>query len=174
MRNAETAAFVAAWFLSFAASAAAGEAFAIVGARVFPGASATEHHDDWTVVVRDGVVAELGPRASIDVPDGVRLVDGRGRTVLPGLIDLHVHLFGSAGRVDRPVDVDPTLNASAAAAIGVTTLLDLNAPEDRLAERFPAGRARRPGAARLLFAGAALSAPSGHGTEGGFPGRTAT
>lgn len=176
LRNVETAAFAAVLLvgaLSCSAGAAIrGDGFAIVGARVFTGATDSERHEDWTVVVLDGRLVAVGPRATVDVPADLRVVDGRGRTVLPGYVDLHVHLFGSGGRFDRPVDVDPIMNAEAAGAFGVTTQLDLNAPEDRLFDAFASARARVPGAPRVLFAGAAISAPGGHGTEGGFPART--
>lgn len=46
-----------------------------------------------TVVIRGGDVAWVGPDEAPDAPlDGVRTVDAAGRWVLPGLIDLHVHL----------------------------------------------------------------------------------
>jgi imidazolonepropionase-like amidohydrolase len=48
--------------------------------------------DDQTVVVRDGRIAELGPRGAIDVPADAERIDGTGRWLIPGLIDSHVHL----------------------------------------------------------------------------------
>jgi imidazolonepropionase-like amidohydrolase len=45
-----------------------------------------------TVLVRDGRIEALGPAAEVAVPFEARRVDGRGRTLLPGLADLHVHL----------------------------------------------------------------------------------
>jgi imidazolonepropionase-like amidohydrolase len=47
---------------------------------------------DQTVVVRDGRIAEIGPSATVAVPEGARVVEGRGRYLLPGLIDMHVHI----------------------------------------------------------------------------------
>jgi len=44
-----------------------------------------------TVVVRDGIIASMGQKA--DLPDGAILIDGRGKTLLPGLIDAHVHII---------------------------------------------------------------------------------
>lgn len=64
---------------------------AIVGANVL--------HDptldpvmDATVLVEDGRIVALGPRARVPVPDGARLVSGQGRWLIPGLWDMHVHL----------------------------------------------------------------------------------
>ena len=45
-----------------------------------------------TVVVRDGRIAQIGPAASIKVPDGAQRIDGRGKYLMPGLADMHVHL----------------------------------------------------------------------------------
>lgn len=48
-----------------------------------------------TVVVRDGRVAAVGPAGKVRVPAGVVTVDGRGKFLMPGLVDMHVHLFNS-------------------------------------------------------------------------------
>jgi dihydroorotase len=44
------------------------------------------------VLVRDGVVAELGAPSTLEAPPGAEEVDGEGRTLLPAFIDPHVHL----------------------------------------------------------------------------------
>lgn len=46
-----------------------------------------------TVVVRDGRIADLGDASKIKVPAGALKVDGRGKYLVPGLMDMHVHLF---------------------------------------------------------------------------------
>jgi hypothetical protein len=48
---------------------------------------------DQTVVVRDGHIAELGPANKVKVPAGAARVDGRGKFLIPGLFDMHTHLF---------------------------------------------------------------------------------
>ena len=45
-----------------------------------------------TVIVRDGRVASMGFATSIDVPAGAVVVQGRGRYLMPALMDMHVHL----------------------------------------------------------------------------------
>ena len=50
-------------------------------------------HENWAVVVHDGVISALGPTDKIAVPDGARVIDGQGKTLMPGLIDMHVHLY---------------------------------------------------------------------------------
>jgi imidazolonepropionase-like amidohydrolase len=44
------------------------------------------------VLIRDGVIVEVGPAGTVQVPANATVVDLRGFTVLPGLIDLHSHL----------------------------------------------------------------------------------
>jgi imidazolonepropionase-like amidohydrolase len=46
-----------------------------------------------TVIVRDGVIAEMGPVEEVTVPAGAQVVYGRGRYLAPGLIDMHVHVI---------------------------------------------------------------------------------
>ena len=56
-------------------------------------AHALEHFADGVLVVRDGHVAECGPAAELlpRLPAGTPLADHRGRLILPGFVDTHVH-----------------------------------------------------------------------------------
>lgn len=45
-----------------------------------------------TVIVRDGVIAMIGSSDQIQVPDDALVVDGRGKYLMPGLVDMHVHI----------------------------------------------------------------------------------
>jgi imidazolonepropionase-like amidohydrolase len=89
----------------------------IRGARVFDG---QRLHPADTVLVADGTVAGIGP--GLGVPPGAEVIDGRGGTLLPGLIDCHVH----AGDVRA---------LGQALAFGVTTELDMFSGPDLAAER---------------------------------------
>jgi imidazolonepropionase-like amidohydrolase len=60
-------------------------------ARVWTGDGAA--HPGWSVLVRDGAIAAVGPAAAIEVPADARRIDLPGATLTPGLIDLHSHLF---------------------------------------------------------------------------------
>src|SRR5258706_5474037 len=51
---------------------------------------ALEHQ---TVIVRDGKISEIGPTKSIGVPGDAKTIDGRGKWLIPGLADMHVHTF---------------------------------------------------------------------------------
>jgi imidazolonepropionase-like amidohydrolase len=50
-------------------------------------------HSDWAVLVHDGMIAAVGPTASIHAPGDARRIELPGATLTPGLIDLHSHLF---------------------------------------------------------------------------------
>jgi len=84
--------------------------FAIVGARLIDGtgASPTEHS---IVMVRDGRITAAGSAETVKVPAGVRVIHAEGRSLLPGLWEMHAHYSG--------VEFGPALLAA-----GVTTARD--------------------------------------------------
>lgn len=66
---------------------------AIVGAMVIDGRGGPALHDA-IVLVRGSRIVAVGSRATTPVPPDAAIVDGVGRTLLPGLIDAHFHLDG--------------------------------------------------------------------------------
>jgi imidazolonepropionase-like amidohydrolase len=56
-------------------------------------ASADRSERGLSVYVHDGAIAAVGPTAHLAIPPGTRRIDLRGATLMPGLIDLHSHLF---------------------------------------------------------------------------------
>jgi enamidase len=50
-----------------------------------------------TVVIRDGAIAAVGDSATLTIPAGARVMDLTGRTVVPGYVMLHEHLFAFDG-----------------------------------------------------------------------------
>jgi imidazolonepropionase-like amidohydrolase len=69
---------------------AAGGTLAITGATLIDGTGAPPVRDA-VLVVRGGRIAAAGPRSRVPVPAGARVIDGRGRYVIPGLWDMHAH-----------------------------------------------------------------------------------
>ncbi len=61
-------------------------------ARVFDGVN-PEAHDGWAVVVRGDRIEAAGPAGEVKVPEGARVIDLPGMTLIPGLIDLHTHVL---------------------------------------------------------------------------------
>ena len=69
---------------------------------------------DAVVVIEDGCFTRVGPGAATPVPEGAEVIDARGRFLIPGLCDMHVHA-GTPDREHLPLFI----------AAGVTTVLDL-------------------------------------------------
>ena len=92
--------------LPASALAASNNSFAIRDVRVFDGDKTIPKAN---VVVTAGRITAVAPDAAI--PAGIPVIDGAGKTLLPGLIDSHVHVFHGA-------EAD-------ALRFGVTTELDM-------------------------------------------------
>ena len=130
--------------------------FAVVDVTVFDGEAFRPHRDVW---VEDGRIRAVGQRLAL--PDGLLRVDGRGHTLLPGLIDAHTHTYGMV------------LNDSL--RFGVTTVFDQFTMPSLAAQKRPAReRLARTDEADLFSAGNLATAPGGHGTQFGVPVETLT
>jgi len=55
---------------------------------------------DATVLVRDGRIVAVGAARNIQVPAGAQRVDGRGKYLIPGLADMHAHLYSDGDTPD--------------------------------------------------------------------------
>jgi imidazolonepropionase-like amidohydrolase len=73
-------------------SAAGSSTLSIVGVTVIPMTTPTATLSDRTVLIRNGRIAAIAPRSSFKPPPGSRIIDGKGRYLMPGLADMHVHL----------------------------------------------------------------------------------
>jgi imidazolonepropionase-like amidohydrolase len=71
---------------------------ALTHARVIDGTGAPALADQ-TVIVSGGRIQSVGPSASARVPAGAKVLDMTGRTVMPGLVLMHEHLFYPTGRL---------------------------------------------------------------------------
>ncbi len=69
---------------------------ALTHVRVIDGTGAPAREDQ-TLVIRDGNIAALGPASSVQVPAGAEVMDLTGKTVIPGLVMMHEHLFYPTG-----------------------------------------------------------------------------
>lgn len=73
------------------------EAIAIVGADILP-MTGVDRLSGQTVLITGDTITAIGPQDSIRVPDGARVIDARGLTLMPGLADMHVHLAPAPGQ----------------------------------------------------------------------------
>ncbi|MGH8279774.1 MAG: amidohydrolase family protein [Gammaproteobacteria bacterium] len=60
--------------------------------RVFD-ARSEQTHAGWVVLVEDGKIGAVGPRAEVKAPGDARVIELPGTTLMPGLIDAHSHIF---------------------------------------------------------------------------------
>ena len=110
--------------------------------------------ENTNVLVRSGLIVNTGK--SIDIPKKAIVIDGTGKTLLPGLIDAHAHIFGDG--------------AAQSLKFGVTTNIDMFM-DVRLMQEFKRQQAAgfNPGRSDLISAGTVATVPGGHGTEYGRP-----
>ncbi|MCI0627917.1 MAG: amidohydrolase family protein [Acidobacteria bacterium] len=142
--------------------------FLIRGARIFVG--------DGRVIESGGVLVKKGRIEEVfesEIPPAETLkatvIEGSGKTLLPGLIDMHVHLGAPAGFYESEKDYAPEkimLRALAAQLYsGVTTVKSVgDGLDDSLKLRASVAIGERVGAA-LFTCGPMFTAEGGHGTE---------
>ncbi len=76
--------------------------------------------EDGTVVIRGNRIEAVGPSASTAAPAGSQVIDAKGKTIAPGFVDIHSHMWASSGGL-MPQSYWPYL---ANLAFGVTTTHD--------------------------------------------------
>jgi imidazolonepropionase-like amidohydrolase/Tol biopolymer transport system component len=101
---------------------------ALVGARVItmsgleagPVAGSPGVIENGTVVVQGNRIVSVGPSSSVSVPAGATRVDVKGRTIMPGIVDVHAHLGGESSGLLAQASWPLAANL----AFGVTTAHD--------------------------------------------------
>lgn len=101
-----------------------------------------------TVIVRAGKIAVIGPTASTEIPASVFRIDGAGKYLLPGLADMHTHIYYAE-------DLLPYV------ANGVTTVLNMGSPASILQFRQQVANAEILGP--TIFAGAFVDGAGNRG-----------
>lgn len=136
---------------------------ALVGAAIIDGTGAPPLSDA-VIIVENGRIAAVGPRSQVAVPVGVERRDLAGLTILPGLIDSHVHISFALPRGPNDPQADAVIDGVLHEFLrnGVTTIRDLGGAYPwivGLARSIDDGRREGP---RILAAGPMLTAPGGH------------
>jgi len=140
---------------------------AIRGVRMIDG-TGTDPIERATVVIEGQRIVAAGPEGQVTVPQGAITIDADGMTVMPGLIDCHVHFNGSWGYdVLQGLQTSPSLgvlyavpNARATLEAGVTTVRDAGLSPAAVRQAIERGFFPGP---RMLTAVSVLSQTGGHG-----------
>ncbi len=140
------------------------------GGRIFDGTGAPAR--EGTLVIERNKIAKILPAGATDWPKDAQVIDVSGKTVLPGLIDLHTHLTYPLAETDFGVgmnEADATLRGAEKLRFflesGITSVRDVGSQGDvpfRLKEWVRENRIPGP---RVFPAGAFITAEGGHSTE---------
>lgn len=138
----------------------------ILGARVFDGTGAPAVVEN--ILIRGDRIVEVGRR--VRGPRGAKVIDARGLTLIPGLHDLHTHLYSSGSQT--PDDLGKAYASQLLS--GVTTAVDFSMSGEMLGpvREMTSQSATSSGAvaAPHLELAIRLGVPGGHGTEYGWGG----
>ncbi|MBX3243124.1 MAG: amidohydrolase family protein [Acidobacteria bacterium] len=74
---------------------------------------------DQTVIIRDGKIADIGDTKKVKVPKDAQRIDGKGKYLIPGLVDMHTHLLSDGDEYDKAIAPD---ELRVMVANGVTTV----------------------------------------------------
>lgn len=161
--------------LAMAGAAGAAEVKAVSAARLLDVVSG-KYVDNPQVIITDGRITSIGKKGDA-VPAGAKVVDLPGATLLPGLIDMHVHLdslaevggYNSLEYSDRFWSVVQTANAKKTLEAGFTTVRNVGAADFDdvgLREAIDAGYVPGP---RIVTAAISFGATGGHCDSTFFP-----
>jgi imidazolonepropionase-like amidohydrolase len=121
---------------------------------------------DSTVVATDGRIAAAGARDDIPIPAGAEIIDIRGKSILPGLIDAHVHIGNIDISMYKTAELSPavyvhraTRNLETTLDLGFTTIRDAGGLDQGFREAIDQGLIRGP---RLFLSVSPLTPTGGH------------
>jgi imidazolonepropionase-like amidohydrolase len=103
---------------------------------------------DMTIFLADKQIAAIGPSKSVFIPRKTRTLDGTGKFLVPGLVDMHVHLTGAGEPTGSRDFILPLLLAN-----GITTVRDMGGDLEsliKLRHEIENGQLQAPG---IFFAG---------------------
>lgn len=142
------------------------ETIAIAGGTLIDG-SGRDPVKNAVIVIEGERIAAVGPASSVAVPKGARVFDAKGLTLLPGIIDCHVHGTYRARDMRQHLLNTPTYNVLRSTTVleetiacGVTTARDMGGADAGFRAAIDEGFVAGP---RLLISIAMISQTGGHG-----------
>ena len=145
--------------------------YAIVGGRLVDGTGALPV-DDSLVLVDGDVIAYAGP--ATEVPDGFERIDARGQTVMPGIVDTHLHFSGNLTDDDNDWVTETNAQKQACAVkqaydalcCGLTTVCEVGRNGIAIRDLVNMGVMRGP---RIYASGLGFCRTAGHGDSHRLP-----
>jgi imidazolonepropionase-like amidohydrolase len=141
---------------------------AIRGGKLIDGTGA-EPVDDAVVLIEENKIVGLGRQGEIEIPPDAEVLDATGKTVMPGLIDAHVHImmteFDIQRRLTTPLSFtfyEAIHNMRATLEAGVTTVRDAGGADLGVKMAVERGLIVGP---RLVISVGAISQTGGHGDD---------
>lgn len=140
---------------------------AIVGGTLIDGTGA-DPVTNITLIIENDTITSIGPSSQVNIPKGATVIEASGMTIMPGLIDCHVHLTSPGGSLSLSEHflTSPSLgllravpNSKATLDAGITTARDTGGTPAGVKQAIE--RKMFPGP-RLLVAVSALSQSGGH------------
>lgn len=140
--------------------------YAIVGGKLIDGTGAEPVENSLVLVDDNGKIEYAG--AMQDLPEGVEVIDAAGKTVLPGLIDTHLHFSGNLTDDDTDWVMQPLLEKQAVAVKqaydclthGLTTVCEIGRFGIQIRDCIDKGVFKGP---RVLATGLGFCRVAGHG-----------
>ena len=130
---------------------------ALVGGKLIDGTGSAPVTDS-VVVIRDGRIETTGTRDATAVPADAEVIDVAGKTIIPGLVNLHVHYRGG------PTDIERQFQRQL--YYGVTTGRSIGSDSPESVSFLLEANAGRPGYPRAYTAGLGFSHPNGFNASG--------
>jgi len=127
---------------------------------------------DSCILTAAGKIERVGA-CPIPAPPGAQTIDGRGKFLIPGMMDVHIHLVGGRGPAPANNAARPGGDQTAIRALhsylysGFTTVLDLGNTPDFIFRMRDLERSGKIVAPRILAAGGVVTCPGGHGSGAG-------
>jgi imidazolonepropionase-like amidohydrolase len=145
---------------------------ALTGVRII-GAKNPQPIEDGTILIEGNIITAVGRRSEVKIPEGTQIIDLKGKTAMPGLIDLHVHATWNRDLRYDQKDSDPDAVIALRAAkflgrllgFGVTTVRDVGGIREIPGSLKKAQALKLITGPRYYQAGRIITNTGGHGWD---------
>ena len=125
---------------------------AIVGAQLIDGTGADPVPNS-VIIIRDDRIVAAGPRETTEIPEGAEVIDAAGKTIIPGLADMHAHYGADRAATEEMLRTQ--------LYYGVTTARSIGTDNAEQVELMLEANAGRPDTPRMFTAGRGFTHPGG-------------